>query len=80
MLSKQERKNRIDQLVSDLAKSTSPEVEWMRELFDLQFEDVKDRLITADATTFAAVQGEARYLEKFSRQLIAASALYSRTS
>lgn len=65
----------MEQLTADLAKSTSPEVEWMRTLFDLQFKDAKDRLIEASLDTFQAIQGEAKYLEKFHRQLQAASAL-----
>lgn len=70
-----ERRERLNQLLSDLAKSTSPEVMWMRELFELQFEDAKDRLINADGVDFPRIQGEARYLEKFHKQLAAASAM-----
>lgn len=70
-----QRRERLNTLISDLANSTSPEVMWMRELFDLQYEDAKDRLIDAEGVDFPRIQGEARYLEKFTRQLHAASAL-----
>lgn len=70
-----ERKQEIDRLLSELAKSTSPEVMWMRQLFDLQLEDARDRLIDAEGVDFQRIQGEARYLQKFARQFHAASAL-----
>jgi hypothetical protein len=70
-----ERRERLNTLTSDLAKSTSPEVVWMRELFDLQLEDAKDRLIDAELVDFQRIQGEAKYLEKFTKTLAAASAL-----
>jgi hypothetical protein len=70
-----ERRERLNTLTTDLAKSTSPEVMWMRELFDLQFEDAKDRLVDAEGIDFQRIQGEARYLEKFIKTLAAASAL-----
>jgi hypothetical protein len=73
-----ERRERINQLQSDLAKSTSPEVMWMRELWDLQFEDAKDRLMNAEGIDVSRIQGEARYLEKFTKQMHAASALLRR--
>lgn len=70
-----ERRERINQLQSDLAKSTSPEAEWMRELLRLQFEDAKERLVSAEAVDIPRIQGEARFLDKTSKQMIAASAL-----
>jgi hypothetical protein len=47
----------------------------MRQLFDLQFEDAKDRLVDAEPQDVARIQGEARYLEKFTKQFHAAGAL-----
>jgi hypothetical protein len=70
-----ERREHLNRLISDLAKSTSPEVVWMRELFELQYEDAKERLVDAEGVDIARIQGEAKYLEKFHRQLAAASAL-----
>ena len=70
-----DRRARINQLVSDLARSTSPEVIWMREIFDLQYEDAKERLVDADGVDLTRVQGEARYLEKFTKQIHASAAL-----
>lgn len=70
-----ERRERLSQLLADLAKSTSPEVGWMRELFELQYEDAKERLVKAEPVDFQRVQGEAMYLEKLFKNLAAASAL-----
>jgi hypothetical protein len=70
-----ERRERLNTLIGDLAKSTSPEVVWMRELFDLQLEDAKDRLIDAELVDFQRIQGEAKYLERFTKTLAASSAL-----
>lgn len=70
-----ERRERLSTLMADLAKSTSPEVMWMRELFDLQFEDAKERLVDAEPVDVQRIQGEARYLEKFTKQFNAAGAL-----
>lgn len=70
-----ERRERINQLISDLAKSTAPEGEWLRELMTLQFEDAKDRLVDAQDADIPRIQGEARFLEKAHKQMIAASAL-----
>jgi hypothetical protein len=70
-----DRKAEIDRLTNELAKSTAPEAEWLRKLLDLHFEDAKERLVTAQEVEFQRIQGEARYTEKFSRQLTAASAL-----
>jgi hypothetical protein len=70
-----ERRERLSKLIADLASSTSNEVVWMRELFDLQFEDAKDRLVDAEGVDFQRIQGEARYLEKFTKTLAASSAL-----
>ena len=72
---KLERKAEIDRLMADLAKSTSPEVVWMREMFELQYEDVKERLVNAAGEELLIAQGEARYIKTFHRQLAAASAL-----
>jgi hypothetical protein len=47
----------------------------MRELFDLQFEDAKERLVDAEGIDVPRIQGEARYLEKFTKQFAAAGAL-----
>ncbi len=73
-----DRRERINVLQSDLAKSTSPEVAWMRELWDLQFEDAKERLVDAEPQDIARIQGEARYLEKYTKQMHAAGALLRR--
>ena len=73
-----DRRERIARLQSELARSTSPEVTWMRELWDLQLEDARDRLVEAEGLDFPRVQGEARYLEKFTKQMHAASALLRR--
>jgi hypothetical protein len=62
-----ERRERLNKLISDLASSTSNEVVWMRELFDLQFEDAKERLVDAEGIDVPRIQGEARYLEKFTQ-------------
>lgn len=69
------RRERINLLISDLAKSTAPEGEWLRELLQLQFEDAKDRLIDAQDADIPRTQGEARFLEKIHRQMTAAAAL-----
>lgn len=70
-----ERRERLNQLISDLAKATSPEVMWMREMFELQYEDAKERLVEAETIDIPRIQGEARYIEKLFRQMSAASAL-----
>jgi hypothetical protein len=70
-----ERRERVNQLLNDLARSTSPEVVWMRELHELQLEDAKDRLVDAEGVDIARIQGEAKFLERFSKQLVAASTL-----
>lgn len=70
-----ERRAEIDRLTAELARSTAPEAEWLRKLYELQFDDAKDRLVDAEGVDFQRIQGEARFLEKFSRQLFAASAL-----
>jgi hypothetical protein len=70
-----ERRERLNRLTSDLASSTSNEVVWLRELFDLQFEDAKERLVDAEGIDVPRIQGEARYLEKFTKQFAAAGAL-----
>lgn len=71
---KTERKERLEQLLADLSKSTSPEVHWMREMFELQYEDVKERLVDLKDDELLIAQGEARYLAKFHRQFAAALA------
>jgi hypothetical protein len=73
-----DRRERLNTLIGDLSKSTSPEVMWLREVLDLQFEDAKDRLVDAEGVDFQRIQGEARYLEKFTKQFAAASALLRR--
>lgn len=70
-----ERKERIHQLQADISKSTSPEVMWLRELLELLYEDAKDRLVDASGDDIPRIQGEARSMEKFFRQISAASAL-----
>lgn len=72
------RKERIDLLLTDLARSTAPENVWLLEVIELQLEDAKDRLINADGVDVPRIQGEARFLEKLSRQLTAASALLAK--
>ena len=75
---KTERKQEIDRLLNELAKSTSPEVEFMLKMFELQYEDVKDRLVEARGEEVAIIQGEARYLRAFHRQFAAAHAMLRR--
>lgn len=75
---KTERKAEIDRLLAELAKSTSPEVRWMNQLFELQYEDVKERLVAATGDDLIVAQGEARFLLRFHKQFAAASALLKR--
>ena len=70
-----ERKERLNKLLSDLARSDSVEAKWVRELFEIQLEDAKDRLIDAMGEDIPRIQGEARVMERIYRQLIAATAL-----
>ena len=70
-----ERRERIQQLQSDLANGTSNEAQWVRELLELQFEDAKERLIEAEGIDVPRIQGEARFLEKQFKMFAAASAL-----
>lgn len=72
-----ERKERLNNLLNDLARSDAPEAKLMRELLDLQFEDAKERLVDAIGDDIPRIQGEARIMERLSRQLKAASALLS---
>lgn len=77
MDSKQTRKARVDHLLNELARSPSAG-EQLIELLDLQYEDAKERLVEARDDEIAVIQGEARYLAKFSKQMAAASALLKR--
>lgn len=70
-----ERKERISQLVAELARSQSLEAGWTRELVSLLFDDAKDRLINAMGEDIPRTQGEARLMERVSSQMIAANAL-----
>ena len=70
-----ERKEAISHLVAELSRSQSPEAGWARELISLLFEDAKDRLIDATGEDIPRIQGEARLMERLTRQMIAANAL-----
>jgi hypothetical protein len=70
-----ERKERLNKLLHDLAASDSLEAKWVRELFALQAEDAKERLVDAMGDDIPRIQGEAKVMERISRQLVSATAL-----
>lgn len=70
-----ERKEQLNKLLSDLAASTAIEVNWVRELFRIQYEDAKERLVQAEGAEMLRLQGEAKVMERLYRQLSAAGAL-----
>lgn len=74
-MEKKDRRERVNELLASISKSTSPEMEWVREMLMLQFEDAKDRLIDAQEIDVPRIQGEARFLEKLHKQMVAAHAL-----
>jgi hypothetical protein len=70
-MQKQDRKARVQQLENDLAKSTSPEVLFVRELLKLKFEEAKDRLVDAVGDDVFKIQGEAKCLDGMFKKLTA---------
>ena len=74
-MDQKDRKAKIDELQTNIARGTSPEVKLMLELWDLLLEDVRDRIVAAEGSDIPRLQGEARFLERFSKQMTAASAL-----
>lgn len=70
-----ERKAQIDKLLHSLASSDTQEAKWTRELFELQAEDAKERLVNAEGIDVPRIQGEARVMDRITKQLTAATAL-----
>jgi hypothetical protein len=68
------RKQQIDELVLNLARSDSTEAKWAKALFILLLEDATDRLVDAVEEDFRYIQGEARIMQKIDRLLNAAKA------
>lgn len=68
-MQKQDRRLRAETLAKDLANSTSPEVLFMRELIDIQYELTKEKLVEAAGDEVFKFQGEARCLDRIARQL-----------
>lgn len=66
---KSNRKERTQQLANDLQKSSLYEVNAMRDLVDLLFEDAKDLLVSASGDELLRLQGEARALERLYSKL-----------
>jgi hypothetical protein len=56
------------------------EAKWVRELFELQAEDAKERLVNAEGIDVPRIQGEARVMDRITKQLTAATALLSSQS
>lgn len=75
MATTQDRKEAINRLVDNFARSSSTEAEWLNELIEHQYEDAKGRLVDAMDNDILRIQGEAKYLERFSKQLAGARAL-----
>ena len=70
-----ERRERLNKLLHDLARSDAQEAKWVRELFELQAEDAKERLVNAEDIDVPRTQGEARVMDRITKQLNAATAL-----
>lgn len=70
-----ERKDRLNKLLTDLARSDAPEAKWVRELLELQAEDAKERLVNAESIDVPRIQGEARVMDGLMKKLNAATAL-----
>lgn len=70
-----ERKERISKLLADIAKSTTDEAKWVREVIELHAEDAKERLVNAEGIDVPRIQGEARLMDRMHKILTAASAL-----
>lgn len=68
-MQKQDKRERAETLISDLARATSPEVLAVRELLSLQYEITKDKLVSADAAELVKLQGEARCLDRLFKSL-----------
>lgn len=63
------RKEQVQQLVDDLAKSKNFEAVWIRDLIGLLLEDAKDQMIEASGEELLKYQGEARALARLQRRL-----------
>lgn len=70
-----ERKARLEKLLAELARSDAPEAKMTRELFELQAEDAKERLVNAEGIDVSRIQGEARVMERITKQLNAVRGL-----
>lgn len=75
MQDSKDRKDKIHKLLSSIATSPAIEAMWIRELFEILFDDAKDRLVDAQDSDIPRIQGEARIMERMSKQLSAAAAL-----
>lgn len=64
-----ERKERILLRTNDLRKSTAFEVDAIRELLDLLFEEAKDTMVGANGDELIRIQGEAKAMERLFKQL-----------
>lgn len=66
---RQDRRARIQVLTDDLAKSTNPEVLFLREVAALMFEEAKDKLVDATGLEISQFQSEAKTWERFLKAL-----------
>lgn len=64
MTRKADRKVRVQELASDLQKSTAFEAAAVKELLELMIEDAKEALLDAQPGDFHKLQGEAQALRK----------------
>lgn len=69
------RKEAINKLLNDLAKSDATEAKWIRELIALQADGAKERLVNAEGIDVPRIQGEARLMDTWCKLLVAANAL-----
>lgn len=62
---KLDRKVRVQELASDLQRSSAFEAAAVKEMLELMIEDAKDALLDAQPNDFQRLQGEAQSLRKF---------------
>lgn len=69
MTAKMDRKARVQDLASDIQKSSAFEAQSVKELLELLVEDAKDALLEAQPSEFLKLQGEAAALRRLQTML-----------
>jgi hypothetical protein len=63
------RKDQARQIASDLQKSSTSEVQQVKQMIALLLEDAKHNLVLAEGDVLVRLQGEARLLQRLYEQL-----------